>query len=76
MFEDDPHVLYTSIHRYDHGAFFPGTGDHTECGRDAGKGFTPNIPLNVTELGDYEYLDAFHKLLLPVLADFKPDIIL
>ena len=26
MFYDDPHVLYMSLHRYDDGSFFPGTG--------------------------------------------------
>jgi acetoin utilization deacetylase AcuC-like enzyme len=76
MFVDDPHVLYTSIHRYDHGNFFPCTGDHTDCGRDAGKGFTVNVPLNVTELGDHEYLSIFHKLLLPILDEFQPTIVL
>jgi histone deacetylase 4/5 len=26
MFEDDPSVLYVSLHRYDRGSFYPGTG--------------------------------------------------
>jgi acetoin utilization deacetylase AcuC-like enzyme len=30
MFENDPTVLYVSLHRYDHGSFYPGTGKVTE----------------------------------------------
>lgn len=30
MFYDDPHILYISMHRYDDGSFFPGTGAPTE----------------------------------------------
>lgn len=32
MFYEDPHVLYISMHRYDDGSFFPGTGAPTEVG--------------------------------------------
>lgn len=33
MFEDDPSVLYVSLHRYDHGTFYPGTGGADEVRR-------------------------------------------
>jgi histone deacetylase 4/5 len=26
MFYDDPKVMYVSLHRHDHGSFYPGTG--------------------------------------------------
>uniref|UniRef100_A0A8C4R2Q5 histone deacetylase n=2 Tax=Eptatretus burgeri TaxID=7764 RepID=A0A8C4R2Q5_EPTBU len=34
-FYEDPGVLYISLHRYDHGSFFPGSGAPQEDGRDA-----------------------------------------
>lgn len=75
MFYTDPNVLFFSIHRSDNGNYYPGTGDHTECGKGAGIGFTVNVPLNVTEMGDTEYLEAFRTILMPVLGEFQPDII-
>ncbi|CAG7822287.1 unnamed protein product, partial [Allacma fusca] len=46
MFENDPRVLYISIHRYDYGSFFPCSSDaDSKCvGQNAGEGFTVNIP--------------------------------
>ena len=39
-FEDDPTVLYISIHRYEGGTFYPGgeLGGPKSCGKDAGLG--------------------------------------
>src|SRR5439155_10188209 len=44
MFETDPHVLYISTHQF---PYYPGTGAAHEIGRDAGRGFTVNVPLEV-----------------------------
>lgn len=40
IFENDPQVLYISVHRYDHGKFFPEStdGNFTEVGSGSGKG--------------------------------------
>jgi len=76
MFYKDPNVLFFSIHRSDNGNFYPGTGDHMECGKEKGTGFTINVPLNVTEMGDYEYLEVFNRLLIPVLGEFNPDFVI
>ena len=48
MFESDPSVLYISIHRFDHGFFFPagGDGNFDRVGTDAGTGYNVNIPWN------------------------------
>ena len=43
IFYDNPGVLYISIHRYDNGTFFPGTGRPEEIGSGAGLGFNVNI---------------------------------
>ncbi|MEP6468098.1 MAG: histone deacetylase [Parafilimonas sp.] len=72
MFEADPHVLYTSTHQY---PYYPGTGAATEVGRDAGLGFTVNVPLEVGA-GDEDFQIVFEQILLPVLRQFEPDLII
>ncbi|XP_021091612.1 histone deacetylase 6 isoform X5 [Mesocricetus auratus] len=68
MFEDDPSVLYVSLHRYDHGTFFPmgDEGASSQVGRAAGIGFTVNVPWNGPRVGDADYLTAWHRLVLPI----------
>ena len=41
-------VLYFSIHRYDHGAFWPELreSDYDFVGSGKGKGYNINVPLN------------------------------
>lgn len=79
MFYDDDRVLYMSMHRHDDGTFFPGTGKPEECGAGIGVGCNINIPfcggLEPT-YGDKEYLAAFRTIVLPVVKEYKPDIIL
>ncbi|TNN61655.1 Histone deacetylase 4 [Liparis tanakae] len=62
VFYSDPSVLYISLHRYDDGNFFPGSGSPTEVGSGAGEGFNVNVAwtggLN-PPMGDAEYLAAF-----------------
>lgn len=78
MFESDPRVLYISIHRYDHGKFFPGSADanYNRVGLKKGKGFNINIPWNKGGMGDAEYLAAFLEVVLPVATEFNPQLVL
>ncbi|XP_067408489.1 histone deacetylase 6 [Emydura macquarii macquarii] len=78
MFEEDPSVLYVSLHRYDHGSFFPMSedADADHVGRGPGRGFNLNVPWNGTRMGDPEYLAAFHRLVLPVAYQFDPELVL
>ena len=48
IFETDPSVLFISVHRYDHGTFYPAgdEGDYPNCGKKDGEGSKLNIPLN------------------------------
>lgn len=48
VFEEDPKVLYISVHRYDNGGFFPNSkrGNYTHVGSGPGEGFNVNIPWN------------------------------
>jgi acetoin utilization deacetylase AcuC-like enzyme len=80
--QDNP--LMISLHRYDNGHFYPArTGSHTEIGEDKGKGFNINIPWNTeyfhnssSFIGDDEYFYAFETIVLPMLREYKPDVIL
>lgn len=77
MFYSDPTVLYISLHRYDDGAFFPGTGSLEEIGSGLGTNFTINIawPSGIV-MGDAEYLAAFRYVVLPIAKKFKPEMVL
>ncbi|XP_016092154.1 histone deacetylase 7 isoform X1 [Sinocyclocheilus grahami] len=62
IFYNDPSVLYISLHRYDNGNFFPGSGGPAEVGSGAGEGFNVNVAWTgglEPPMGDAEYLAAF-----------------
>ena len=63
-----PRVLYFSMHRYDHGTFYPGQGDAdpTYTGGQSAPGFNVNVAWNDDKMGDSEYLSAFHHILMPI----------
>ncbi|XP_028560158.2 histone deacetylase 4 isoform X10 [Podarcis muralis] len=61
-FYNDPNVLYISLHRYDDGNFFPGSGAPDEVGIGPGAGFNVNMAFTGgldPPMGDTEYLTAF-----------------
>ncbi len=72
MFYDDARVLYFSTHQF---PFYPGTGAADEIGRDKGRGFTFNVPL---EMGatDADYDLVYRSAIVPVLDEFSPDLVL
>jgi acetoin utilization deacetylase AcuC-like enzyme len=72
IFEHDPHVLYVSTHQH---PYYPGTGDVDEVGKQNGLGFTVNVPLEVGAV-DEDYRLVFADVVLPVLRQFKPDLVL
>ena len=72
MFEDDPGVLFFSIHQY---PLFPGTGQFTETGRGRGEGYTVNLPLP-KGYGDAEYAAIFQRLLVPLAEAYAPELII
>jgi acetoin utilization deacetylase AcuC-like enzyme len=71
-FQEDASVFYFSTHQF---PFYPGTGAISELGSGAGRGFTINVPWPAG-CGDAEYLAAFDRILLPVAAHFRPDLVL
>ncbi|XP_025324517.1 histone deacetylase 6 isoform X3 [Canis lupus familiaris] len=78
IFEEDPSVLYISLHRYDHGTFFPmgDEGASSQVGQAAGTGFTVNVAWNGPRVGDADYLAAWHRLVLPIAYEFNPELVL
>ncbi|OQS01397.1 histone deacetylase 6 isoform X1 [Achlya hypogyna] len=77
MFEDDPTVLYCSLHRFDgNGAFYPGTGAPDHVGSGKGAGFNVNVGWPGGGVGDAEYLAAFDRLLMPIFRSFDPQLVL
>jgi acetoin utilization deacetylase AcuC-like enzyme len=72
IFEHDPHVLYVSAHQY---PYYPGTGAAEETGHGKGAGFTVNLPLEGGATDD-DYRVVFDEVVVPVLRQFKPDLLL
>uniref|UniRef100_A0A8C1TVM1 Histone deacetylase n=1 Tax=Cyprinus carpio TaxID=7962 RepID=A0A8C1TVM1_CYPCA len=78
-FYDDPRVLYISLHRYDDGNFFPGSGAPEEVGSGPGVGFNVNVAFTGgldPPMGDAEYLAAFRTVVMPIASEFAPDLVL
>ena len=66
----DNNVLYISIHRYDHGSFYPEKedGHPKNVGEEKGEGYNVNVAWNhkdehvKSEIGDNEYKFVWNKL--------------
>ena len=71
-FYSDPSVLFVSSHQY---PYYPGTGAAGDTGTGAGTGFTVNLPMSAGAT-DADYELAYTKVALPVLAQFRPELIL
>ncbi|KAF4737846.1 hypothetical protein FOZ62_000303 [Perkinsus olseni] len=80
-FYRDADVLHMSIHRWgksrDGGIIMPGTGAHTDLGRQASGARGMNLNFEMREGdGDREYTDVVTQITRPVLEQWKPDILL
>ena len=69
MFWDDANLLYASTHQFPH---YPGTGRPAESGV---AGNIVNAPL-APNSGSAEFRHAMDALILPALAEFKPEFLL
>lgn len=74
IYYNDPDVLHICIHQ-DGRTLYPGTGDVTELGGPGAYGMLLNVPL-LPGSGDSEVLYVLEHLVMPVLAEFKPDIVI
>ena len=61
-------MLYFSVHRYEHGHFWPNLreSDFDHVGGKAARGYNCNLPLNEEGNGNAEYLAVWLQLLLPI----------
>ena len=72
-FYDTDRVLTISVH--ESGMFlFPGTGNVEEMGVGPGRGFSVNLPL-YPYTDDDTYLWAFREVVPPLVAAFRPDVL-
>ncbi len=72
-FYADDRVLKISLH--ESGAtLYPFGGAETELGEGRGRGFNVNVPL-LERTDDETYLEAFERLVPPLLAAFRPDVV-
>jgi acetoin utilization deacetylase AcuC-like enzyme len=71
-FYTSPEVLYVSTHQSPH---YPGTGSLSETGRDAGDGFTLNIPMSAGK-GDVDYVRVFREVVVPVAREYGPELVM
>jgi acetoin utilization deacetylase AcuC-like enzyme len=72
VFERDPSVLFVSLHQW---PLYPGTGAAGETGAGEGRGTTVNVPLPAGSDGR-TYAAAFEQLVLPVVSEFRPELML
>lgn len=74
IFENDPTVLYYSIH--EHPSFaYPGSGREFETGLGKGIGYTINSPV-LPGQGDDDYKRLIMEEMLPAFKKFHPDFII
>jgi acetoin utilization deacetylase AcuC-like enzyme len=71
-FYDDATVLFVSSHQY---PYYPGTGAAGDIGKGSGTGFTVNLPLSAGAT-DADYEVAYTRIALPILRQFRPELIL
>ncbi|AKB51060.1 Deacetylase [Methanosarcina barkeri str. Wiesmoor] len=74
IFYNDPDVLFISFHQ-DGRTLFPGSGFMSELGGPKALGRTINIPLP-PGTPDEGILYVLDSLVLPILEDFKPELVL
>ncbi len=74
VFYHDPDTLYISFHQ-DGRTLYPGTGFMEEFGGPQAVGGNINIPLP-PGTGDEGLLMVLEEVVLPILADFKPELVI
>uniref|UniRef100_A0A915CUC9 Histone deacetylase domain-containing protein n=1 Tax=Ditylenchus dipsaci TaxID=166011 RepID=A0A915CUC9_9BILA len=71
--EGDPGIKLISIHGYQHGDLWPKLPESATVHQYKN---TINVPLNDINNGDVEYITILNFLVLPLIADWKPELIL
>jgi acetoin utilization deacetylase AcuC-like enzyme len=71
-FRERADVLFASMHQ---SGIFPGTGPRSETGTGPGEGYTINLPV-AGGSGAETWLPLLEQQVLPVAAEFRPDLVL
>lgn len=74
IYYNDKDTLFISFHQ-DGRTLYPGTGAVEDFGGPSAYGYNINIPLP-PETGEEGFLYVLDNLVLPILNDFKPDLII
>lgn len=74
IYWNDPNTLFISLHQ-DGRTLYPGSGHLDERGGPNAYGRTINIPLPPMT-GEEGFLAAINTMVLPILRDFKPDLVI
>ncbi|MEM3524395.1 MAG: histone deacetylase [Thermoplasmata archaeon] len=74
IFYEDPDVYKFSIHRDPHD-FYPHDGFLYQIGHGEGRGYTANMEMPPGS-GNDEYLVVLEELVIPLIKQYKPDLIL
>jgi len=74
---NDENIFRIDLHRYNPKAgFYPYTGPPTEIGSGDARGLNLNIAWSHGGMRNSEYAAAFYELVLPLLADYAPDLLI
>ncbi|CAL2039889.1 unnamed protein product [Caenorhabditis brenneri] len=78
MFYHDKRVLVFSIHRYEHGLYWPHLRESNfdRIGYGQGIGYNANLPLNEEGCTDSDYLSILFHVLLPLATQFDPHFVI
>ncbi|MDH5482104.1 MAG: histone deacetylase [Candidatus Bathyarchaeota archaeon] len=74
IYYKDPSVLFISLHQ-DPRTIYPGTGFTWQIGEGRGEGYNVNVPLP-PGTGDSTYLYALKEIFVPLVEEFRPQIII
>ncbi|MCD6369104.1 MAG: histone deacetylase family protein [Thermoproteales archaeon] len=74
IFYRDPRVLHIDLHQ-DPTTIYPGTGFPEDVGEGEGEGSKINIVLPIGS-GDDIYQKALEEIVLPILEEFRPEVLL
>lgn len=77
-FYDNNKVLFLSVHRYENGKYFPHSteANYDYIGGENAQGYNVNIPLNQAMMNNCDYIEIFHRIILPIAYNYNPELVL
>jgi acetoin utilization deacetylase AcuC-like enzyme len=74
---ENENIFRIDLHRYNpKHPFYPFTGSPRDVGAGKAKGLNLNVAWSQGAMGNREYAAAFYELVLPLLADYRPDLLI